>query len=265
MKVRSTGCVAITGSAGRVGRLTVSALKSIEGIRLRLIDRVPEHSAPGGAEVRTGNLHDEVFRDRAFTDIGTVIHLAANPYPGSSTDRVMQDFAMTINAFDSARRAKVRRFIFASSVHAMGLYNRPDRWPVRNDWAPAPCCPYGVGKAASEAYLRYQADATGTEVLALRLGMTGWGRGSLGDSALWLSNGDFSTLIRRAVTVEFDGFQTSFGISANAPMRWDIATPTPIGFVPRDDSAQHAPDRDEDPSPYGCLLKSLQTASFHGR
>lgn len=259
MTLRSAGCIAITGSAGRVGRLTVSALESLDGIHLRLVDRAPQHPTPSGAEIITGNLHDEALRARAFTDVATVIHLAANPNPESSTDVVLQDLAMTIGVFDAAQRAKVSRFIFASSVHAMGLYNRPDQWPIRNDWAPAPCCPYGVGKAATEAYLRYRAQDTGAQVLALRLGLTGWGRSSLSDSALWLSDRDFTILIRRAVTAEFDGFQTSFGISANTPMHWDVATATAIGFVPRDDSAQHPPDRDEEPSPKGCLLKTQQT------
>lgn len=171
--------ISITGAQGRVGRLTVAALAK-SGAQLRLVDRTG--AGDGGAHDQIqGDLDDLAVCASTVRGADTLIHLAALPNPSAGISAVMAtNFAVTLRLVQEAERAGVRRLIYASSVHAMGLYNRPETHPVQPEWAPNPCCAYGVSKAASEAYLRQCAAASSLEIIVLRLGLTGWGIGGGG-------------------------------------------------------------------------------------
>ena len=57
----------------------------------------------------------------------------------------------TLNVLEAARRAGVRRVVYASSSSVYG--DRPEL-PKREDQPPAPISPYAVSKAAGEQYAR---------------------------------------------------------------------------------------------------------------
>ncbi len=89
------------------------------------------------------------------------------------------DIGGTYNAFEAARRAGVKRLIFASSNHAVGRYevdNLPAIYEpgfglvVRTDAEYRPDSLYGVWKVFGEALGRYYSDAFGLQVTCVRIG-----------------------------------------------------------------------------------------------
>ena len=94
----------------------------------------------------------------------------------------------TASLLDAAARHGVTRLVLASSVHAAGDVP-PGGWPVDPGDPAAPCCRYGVTKAAGELLGRDHARAhPGTSVVALRLGLVAtrprWDDEALGWSPL---------------------------------------------------------------------------------
>ena len=71
----------------------------------------------------------------------------------------------TLNVLEAARRAGVRRVVYASSSSVYG--DRPDL-PKREDQTPAPVSPYAVSKAAGEQYAAVWSRLYGVETVGLR-------------------------------------------------------------------------------------------------
>ena len=63
----------------------------------------------------------------AFEGMTAIIDLAANASVSASWKSVRENnIPATVNAFEAARRAGVRRVIFASSNHVVGMYERDE-------------------------------------------------------------------------------------------------------------------------------------------
>lgn len=179
--------------------------------------------------------------ERAFAEADAVVHLAANADAYAGWDAVHAPNVIgAYNAYEAARRAGVRRFVFASSNHAMGRYmHDDDRFldpddpvevtaddPVRPDGL------YGASKAWGEALGRMYAEVHGLEVVCLRIGWVPEEdeppsstemRREPPDVArrapgMWMSHRDCATLVEAALTADI-GFAIVNGVSDNRG-RW---------------------------------------------
>jgi UDP-glucose 4-epimerase len=110
--------------------------------------------------------------------------------------------AQTLIVLDAARRAGVRRFVFASSNAAVGNHAPP----ADESNLPHPVSPYGASKLAGEAYCQAYAAAYGIAACALRFSNAYGPRSLHKDSvvAAWLR----AALAGEAVTIHGDGEQT---------------------------------------------------------
>lgn len=159
----------LTGITGFVGR-AVAARIDDAGHECRALVRGarPELRLPPGARARVvpGDLEriDEVASRLGGVD--SVIHLAACVDPASQADEARMartNLEATLALARCARDAGARRFVFASSIAAMGFWSGPA--------TPAsPCVPvstYGHLKLAAEERLA-RLQRTGFEVVVLR-------------------------------------------------------------------------------------------------
>lgn len=172
--------VAVTGAAGRVGRLTARALAG--RYRLRLVDldwpdnvaEDPLDPEVDDAERVSTDLRDPDAWDQVITSADLLVHLAAQPSPEIRVREAVEDVAMpTAHLVAAAERSRLRRIVFASSIHAMGLYDRHALHPVDPTWPTRPCCEYGAVKVLSENLLGLLAERVPISVVCLRLGLTG--------------------------------------------------------------------------------------------
>jgi nucleoside-diphosphate-sugar epimerase len=103
--------VGITGANGRVGRVLVDGLK--DACDVRAFSR-REVDFP----TTVVDLHNLEAATHAFEGLDALIHLAADPSPGSGWDSVLENnIDMTYQVYEGCRIAGVRRVVFASTNH----------------------------------------------------------------------------------------------------------------------------------------------------
>jgi nucleoside-diphosphate-sugar epimerase len=165
--------VAVTGPTGTLGFGLMPLLQADDRVaRVTGVARRPFDPAAYGwtkTEYRRGDVRDpEVLRD-AFRHADVVVHLAFQVTGDASSETIRSvNVDGTLNAFDAAAAAGVRRFVFASSVAAYGFHRdnptgMTEDWPVR----PARRLFYAQEKARLEHLLRARAARPGAPALYL--------------------------------------------------------------------------------------------------
>lgn len=117
-----------------------------------------------------------------------MIHLAANAYAGASWETIVEpNIIGTRNVFKAAQESGVKKIIFASSNHVMGLYEKDEPYssivtgrysnlnptdiPQIDHTAPVrPDGYYGASKVFGEALGRFYSEKYGIQVFCIRLG-----------------------------------------------------------------------------------------------
>ena len=158
--------VAVTGAQGKLGRAVVTHLRDV-GLDVLAVDRTA-----GGdprdveGEFLVADLTDYgqvVEMLTGATDehepVDAVVHLAAIPAPGMSTNAVTyaNNSAATYNIFAAARAAGLRKIVWASSETVLGLpFDTPPPYaPVVEEYAPRPESTYSLNKALEEDLARH--------------------------------------------------------------------------------------------------------------
>jgi UDP-N-acetylglucosamine/UDP-N-acetyl-alpha-D-glucosaminouronate 4-epimerase len=172
-----TDVVLVTGGAGFIGSHLTARLLA-DGKRVRVLDNFStgslENLATAGAhraslEIIRGDLRDLQAVERAAAGATVIFHQAAmRSVPRSVADPLganEHNVTGTLHVFEAARRAGVRRVVYASSSSVYG--DRPEL-PKREDQVPAPISPYAVSKAAGEQYGRVWHRLYGVETVGLR-------------------------------------------------------------------------------------------------
>jgi uronate dehydrogenase len=116
----------ITGAAGNIGRVLRSACAGQYAL-VRLADRAAQEEAGLGEECLQMDFGDLEARTAACDGIDCVVHLAGIPNEplGNAWAQILQaNIINTYNIFEGARRAGVKRVVFASSNHVVGFYRR---------------------------------------------------------------------------------------------------------------------------------------------
>lgn len=236
--------ILITGSTGNVG--TVLTQRLAEDYAITGHGQEPDPRAD--PVVLGGDLADYDAVLALMDGIDTVVHLAGAASPESSWDSVLEaNIIGTRNVLEAARVAGVRRVVFASSNHAMGMYDRLEEWPVYPGSLPRADSLYGVSKVFGETLGRYYHDEHGLSFIALRIGWVS-GDPTLVDEdvlhAMWLSEADTAEVVRCAIEAEVD-FGLYYAISDNPNRRWSMTnTMLELGYRPQDSWAEEAPADD---------------------
>lgn len=219
--------VAITGGGGLVAGILGERLA--DRFDLRVLSRAD------------ADVTDLSALERSLSGSDALVHLAANADAHASWDDLLGPNVIGAHhAFEAARRAGIGRVVFASSNHAMGMYQWDDdrfadpehpaqvatEAPIRPDGL------YGASKAWGEALGRLYAERHGIRVVCLRIGwVTGDDRPPSSTRrrreppqiarrarGMWLSHRDCASLVEAALTADIC-FAIVNGVSDNAG-RW---------------------------------------------
>jgi UDP-glucose 4-epimerase len=169
----ATSCL-ITGGAGFIGSSLARALVT-RGDRVRVIDNFFSGKRENLADISEdvdlieGDIRDEAALTRALGGIELVFHQAAIPsVPRSLADPIGNHDANatgTLKLLHAAKRAGVRRVVYAASSSA---YGDTPTLPKVETMRPMPLSPYAVAKLAGEHYCQVFAGAYGLETVCLR-------------------------------------------------------------------------------------------------
>jgi uronate dehydrogenase len=261
----SPSTIVITGAAGRIGSMLRPRLAR-PGRRLRLLDVVPVPGLGGGPaageaaeEQVTASVTDLAAMTAACAGADAVIHLGGIPTEDAWGPILDVNINGTYTVFEAARRAGVRRVVFASSNHAVGFAPR-ESFPVADDARPEPDTYYGVSKAAGEALAALYAGRYGLEAVCVRI-LSCFDRPQTSRMlATWLSPDDAGRLFEACVSAPAPGFRVIYGVSANTRGGWvSLDGARALGYQPRDDAEDYAaqfPDGGE-PDPADPVFRYL--------
>ena len=162
--------VLVTGATGFVGQVVCQHLTG-SGFSVQKAIRNKSIEAQGHSHI-VGELNANTDWSQALIGIDAIVHLAARVHvmSDSSTDPLSEfrkvNVDGTVKLAQQAVQAKVRRFIFISSIKVNGEKTEGNSFS-END-IPAPQDPYGVSKFEAEQALQKIARETGLEVVILR-------------------------------------------------------------------------------------------------
>ncbi len=162
----------VTGAAGFIGGAVAKRLIS-EGNRVITIDNLStgyEKNIPEGVEFYKGNCQDyRVVKQLEKYSFDAIFHIAGQSSGEISFDDPVYDLQTnaqsTLLLLKLALKTGCKKFIYASSMSVYG--DKPDK-PVKEDTILKPKSFYGVGKIASEHYMRIY-EQYGITSTALRL------------------------------------------------------------------------------------------------
>jgi len=228
--------VLLTGAAGGVGGFLRRGLPAL-GWQLRCLDlRLPEHD--DGLAWIAGDITDPDALAVAMEGVDALVHLAGIPGEAAFPALLHTNIDGSYQVFEAARRAGVRRVVYASSNHAVGRHRSG---PVLDGAARVrPDSLYGVTKAFGEALGSYYADRHGLAVACVRIGSCFERPTGLRHLATWLSPGDAVRLVHALLVAPALHYATVNGISANTRGRWELDSARALGYQPRDDAEQYA-------------------------
>jgi uronate dehydrogenase len=235
-----TATVLLTGAAGTIGTALRQRLPAL-GWELRPFDRVPVR---GGV---VGDITSPADLDGAMAGVDAVVHLAGIPTEVPWPLIREANVEGTVQLFEAARRAGVRRVVFASSNHAVGFEPLPATGELPDDLPPHPDTLYGVSKAFGEALGRYYVERYGFAVAALRIGTFAERPDHPRTLATWLSPADAARLVDAALRAPDLRFAIVWGISDNRRRQWSLAGARALGYDPQDDAEDFAGDLPDGP------------------
>lgn len=233
--------ILVTGGCGRIGS---DFIQSNAGrYTFRVVDRVAWNTKKLGklpGESIVADLKDLKVCRRVCKGMDAVIHLAADPDPAANFSSLLPNNIITpTHMFAAAKEAGCRRFIFASSLHAIAGY--PPEIEVSHDMPVWPINLYGVTKVYGEALAIYYAYHEGLPSLALRIG-TYWARDrasipSERDKHSFVSADDLNQLLVKCLQAQGIQFAIVHANSNNRFKRMDIsATIRDFGYEPHADA-----------------------------
>ncbi|MBM4437105.1 MAG: NAD(P)-dependent oxidoreductase [Actinobacteria bacterium] len=234
--------VIVTGATGMIGRTLMEDLRDVYDLA------GTSRSAQTDPRFIVLDFDDIDAAAAAFRGYDAVVHMHAKS--NHNTDELQPYLGPNVvgvyNMYEAARRAGVRRVVYASSNHATGWYELVgERCDAESTVRPDGI--YGAAKVWGEALGRYYADRYGLEVIALRIGSYRYRAKpvdfSMGARILstWLSDRDLVQLVQRAIEAPGLRFGIYYGVSNNARRYWDLTNAaTELGYYPRDNAEEYA-------------------------
>lgn len=227
--------ILFTGAGGNLGRRLREHLHAFADI-VRLADVADIGPAGPGEEVVQCDLADREQVMRMCEGVDAILH-----FGGVSTEvefaPIMQaNILGMVNLYEAVHKLGIRRVVFASSNHTMGMYQTSER--VDAGMLPRADGYYGLSKVWGENLSRYYWDRFGIETVCLRIGFCFPEPATHRQMVTWLSLDDLVELLRRSLVTPRVGHTIAFGVSDNPGSWWDARHSRHLAFVAKDSSAQ---------------------------
>lgn len=223
----------LTGAAGRLGSYLRAPLAQMAGTLLSTdIKEEIGTLYPGETYVSADLARMEQIAP-LMEGADMVVHFGAIVDEAPFEELWGPNFVGSYNVWEAAWQAGVRRVVYASSIHAVGMHPKQERIGVAA--AHRPDGFYGLAKCFTEDLGRMYWDKRGLESVHLRILSCAQVTSprALGS---WLSYDDLIQLVRRAIDTPTVGFSVVYGVSDNDRSPVDNSGAGHLGYRPRDNA-----------------------------
>ncbi|WP_323012817.1 NAD(P)-dependent oxidoreductase [Devosia sp.] len=246
--------ILLTGAAGGIGTLLRRTLAR-KGEILRLNDIAPMGAAGPGEEMMQGDLADADFTHALCRDVDAIVHMAGNRKESPWERLIGPNLIAATNLWEAARVNGVKRIVFGSSNHVVGMYPAGEILDERD--LPRPDSRYAVTKIFVEGLGSLYADKYGIKGFLIRIGSYEPKPSSLRALSTWISPRDLTAIVRVGLDADYH-CETVFGISRNTRAWCDNARAIALGYDPQDDAEDYLAEIDPEAGPAGMVAASLQ-------
>ncbi len=229
----------LTGAAGQLGsRLRVPLAKMCDQlVSTDLADDIGALLA-GETYVKADLASLDAMVD-LLKDADMVVHFGAIGDEAPWDDILQSNIVGAYNIWEAAYRNGVKRVVYASSVHAVGMHKKTDT--IGLDAPHRPDTYYGLAKCFSEDLASLYWDKRGIEAVCMRIFSCAPATNAR-SIGTYLSYDDLIHLVERAVDSPVVGFSIVYGISDNDRAVVDNAKARHLGYRPKDNAEEFAKD-----------------------
>ncbi|HYW55353.1 MAG TPA: NAD(P)-dependent oxidoreductase [Polaromonas sp.] len=224
-----TGCVVLTGAAGKLGRSLRPAL-AVVCREVRVIDQAPISAEHNNEKAFQLDLNDGSGLAAAMSGADAVVHFAGYPREADWATLLAANVAGVASLWEAARSAGVGRVIYASSNHAVGMYPRTES--LDENALPNPDSRYGVTKVFMEAVASLYAAKHGVRGFGIRIGHCAPEPSDARMLAHWIHPEDLSALVQVGLEADYQN-EIVYGASANSRSWWVNTRAHALGYRPR--------------------------------
>ena len=231
--------IVLTGAAGRLGGYLRKPLAAkCETLVSTDIAPLTDPLIKGERFVQA-DLADYTKMAEVIKGADIVVHFGGHPDEKPFEDILHANIIGCYNIWQAAHEAGVRRIVYASSIHAVGLH--PKTTAINIHTPHRPDSYYGLAKCFAEDMAKLYWDKKGLEAVCLRILSCANVTNSRALGS-WLSYDDLIHLVERAVDTPTTGFAVIYGVSNNDRSPVDNSGASFLGYRPRDNAEQFAED-----------------------
>ena len=231
--------IVLTGAAGRLGGYLRKPLAAkCETLVSTDIAPLTDPLIKGESFVQA-DLADYAKMAEIIKGADMVVHFGGHPDEKPFEDILHANIIGCYNIWQAAHEAGVRRIVYASSIHAVGLH--PKTTAINIHTPHRPDSYYGLAKCFAEDMAKLYWDKKGLEAVCLRILSCANVTNSRALGS-WLSYDDLIHLVERAVDTPTTGFAVIYGVSNNDRSPVDNSGASFLGYRPRDNAEQFAED-----------------------
>ena len=166
-----------------------------------------------------------------------VVHFGAIGDEAPWDDILQSNIIGAYNVWEAAYRNGVKRVVYASSVHAVGMHKKTDT--IGLDAPHRPDTYYGLAKCFSEDLASLYWDKRGIESVCMRIFSCAPATNAR-SIGTWLSYDDLIQLVTRCIDAPTTGFSVVYGVSNNDRAPVNNSQASFLGYRPKDNAEQFA-------------------------
>ena len=227
----------LTGAAGRLGSYLREPLTKLcdELVSTDIVDDIGKcYEGERYVKADLSRLEDMLA---VLEGADQVIHFGAHGDEAPFDTILGPNIIGAYNVWEAAYQNKVRRVVYASSIHAVGMHAKTDF--IGTDAPHRPDTFYGLAKCFAEDLASMYWDKRNVESVCMRILSCAQVNNARALGS-WLSYDDLIHLVEQSINTPTTGFAVVYGVSNNDRAPVDNARASFLGYRPRDNAEQFA-------------------------
>ena len=229
--------IVLTGAAGRLGSYLREPLTKMtdELVSTDIVDDIGKLYT--GETYHKADLASLDQMEAVIEGADMVVHFGAIGDEAPFETILGPNIIGAYNVWEAAYRKGVRRVVYASSVHAVGMHSRTEG--IGLDAPHKPDTFYGLAKCFAEDLASLYWDKRGIESVCMRIFSCAQVNNARA-LGTWLSYDDLIHMVEQAITTPVTKFTVVYGISNNDRCPVDNSKAAYLGYRPKDNAEQFA-------------------------